>query len=308
MHALIVQEVGTLTDPRLAPYANLTDAALRRTEFEGRNAAFICESELVVRSLLASDWPVHSLLLTHAMLPRLEAAIASARAARAARGQPNDFPVLLANQSLLESITGFGFHRGVLAAGLRRPVPLLEALLEQSRTLVILEGLSNHDNVGAIFRNVAGLCGGSAGVILGPGCCDPLYRKSVRVSVGHVLHVAWTTLDERTFLSSVSSLRGAGFLVIALSPRPDAIGIADLRDQLGDQLRNNGGNQGSNHDGNQSRLRVALLLGAEGPGLSQSVMSMADQLVRIPMCEGVDSLNVATAGAIALSWLANRDH
>ena len=294
------EPVASPADPRLAPYANLKDSQLRRAEFEGRTPAFICESELVVRALLESDWPVHSVLCDPATLPRLEPAILAARAARAGRDDA-DFPVFTAGDDTLHAITGFAFHRGVLAAGLRRTPLALDALLDRARVLLVLEGLSNHDNVGAIFRNAAALAGDAAGVILDPHCCDPLYRKAVRVSVGHVLRVPWSIVQPITptplavgeppanpLLDTLAHLRARGVRTIALSPRADATPIADLRDQLRAQ----------------SKTPVALLLGAEGPGLTAAAMDHADVLCKIPMAKGVDSLNVATTAAIALSWLA----
>jgi len=292
------EPVASPADPRIAPYANLKDSQLRRAEFEGRTSAFICESELVVRALLDSDWPVHSVLCDPAMLLRLEPAILAARAARANRDDAN-FPVFTAGDDTLHAITGFAFHRGVLAAGLRRSPLTIDALLDRARVLLVLEGLSNHDNVGAIFRNAAALAGEAAGVILDPHCCDPLYRKAVRVSVGHVLRVPWSIVQPITsqtvavgepppspLLPTLTHLRARGVRTIALSPRADATPIADLRDQL-----------------RKSPQRpLALLLGAEGPGLAADTMRHADILCKIPMAKGVDSLNVATTAAIALSW------
>jgi tRNA G18 (ribose-2'-O)-methylase SpoU len=246
------------------------------------------------------------------MLPRLEPVIASARHARVDRDDAL-FPVFTADDDALHAITGFAFHRGVLAAGQRRPPLALDALLDnllrdhqsspaKPRVLLVLENLSNHDNVGAIFRNAAALAGDRAAVILTPDCCDPLYRKSVRVSVGHVLRVPWTVLRASEavggshathpapshLLAALSRLRERGILTIALSPRADSTPIAVLRDHL--RAR--------------SPRAIALLLGAEGPGLSDAAMRHADILCRIPMTPGVNSLNVATTAAVAMSWLA----
>ncbi len=278
--------ITNLSDPRLAPYANLKDAALRRTEWDGSHNLFICESELVVRALLASKYEIASILCTPAAHEHLADAIKAARS-----GGPNApakrFDTLVANESLLHTVTGFNFHRGVLAAGLRGSQPSLALALKTATSILMLEGISNHDNIGALFRNAAGLGGERPLIVVGPQCCDPLYRKAIRVSIGHVLHVDWIKVEswqQREMQNDVlAAVRAAGFRIVALSPRADAVALQDAAAK--------------------NDARPALLLGAEGPGLAEDTMNSADVMVRIPMRAGVDSLNVATSAAVALSWL-----
>lgn len=257
-------------DPRAAIYANLKDAQLRSREFLGEHALFIAESELVVRSLLASRYPVHSVLCTPEALESLSPALPGSPA----------FPVFTVSRELMHAIVGFPFHRGVLAAGHRLAEPSLAEVLAAATSLTILEGVNNHDNVGGIFRNVAALGGDRPAIVLGPGCCDPLYRKAIRVSIGHVLHVPFTKIADADWLASLDRIRDAGFSIAALTPA----GATDI------QLI-------------QPPAKPALLLGAEGPGLTEQAMNHATLRVRIPMRPDVDSLNVMVAGAVAMSHL-----
>jgi tRNA G18 (ribose-2'-O)-methylase SpoU len=257
-------------DPRAAVYANLKDAQLRSREYLGEHSLFIAESELVVRSLLASRYPVHSVLCTEQSLETLAAGLPA---------NPS-FPVFTVSRELMHAIVGFPFHRGVLAAGHRLPEPSLADVLASATSLTILEGVNNHDNVGGIFRNVAALGGERPALVLGPGCCDPLYRKAIRVSIGHVLHVPFTKVDEPAWPGALGTIREAGFTIAALTPS----GATDL------QLI-------------QPPAKPALLLGAEGPGLTEQAMSHATLRVRIPMRPDMDSLNVMVAGAVAMSHL-----
>lgn len=275
--------VTTFSDPRLAPYANLKDAELRRAEWEGSNNLFMCESELVVRALLASKYHVASVLCTQGAYAHIADAIDSALAGTGDM-QGKRFDVLVASETLLHEVTGFHFHRGVLAAGVRGSRPTLSDSLKAATSVLMLEGISNHDNIGAIFRNAAALGGDRPLIIVGPRCCDPLYRKAIRVSIGHVLHVEW--IKAQTWQGVFEAVRAAGFRMVALSPCADAQTVQDAA---------------SGADA-ASRTKTALLLGAEGPGLTDETMNNADVLVRIPMRQGVDSLNVATTAAVALSW------
>lgn len=271
------------SDPRLAPYANLKDAELRRTEWEGAHSLFLCESELVVRALLASRYEIASVLCTPSAYEQLAGAIESARAGDG--GLPaKRFETLIASDELLHSITGFNFHRGVMAAGVRGTPPTLSEVLKHATSVLLLEGIANHDNIGALFRNAAGLGGERPVIVVGPQCCDPLYRKAIRVSIGHVLHVDW--IKVQAWHGVFEAVRAAGFEVLALSPRADAIAIRNASNRT---------------------KKPALLLGAEGPGLTDATMSAADVLVRIPMRQGVDSLNVATSAAVALSWFVRQE-
>jgi tRNA G18 (ribose-2'-O)-methylase SpoU len=176
----------------------------------------------------------------------------------------------------MAQVVGFHLNRGVLATADRAPVPSAPELIARSHHLAVLEGVNDHENLGALFRNAAAL--GVDAVLLGPGCADPLYRRSVRVSMGHVLRVPFAPL--RPWVAGIEVLRAAGFRVAALSPTLDALPLAQA---------------GLGAD------RVAWLLGAEGPGLSAEALAAADLVVRIPMAPGVDSLNIATAAAIAFA-------
>lgn len=252
-------------DPRIEPYR-----ALRERDLVGREGLFVAEGETVVRLLLAGSRhrPV-SLLLADKRIAKLSDAIADL---------PDDVPVHHAAQPVLDAIAGYHLHRGVLALGRRAPEPSAEALLVAlaARALVVgLIGLSNHDNVGGVFRNAAAF--GADAVLLDPTCCDPLYRKAVRVSAGGALRVPFARLaaDE----SGTAVLRRHGFEVLALSPA----GGTPLH-----RLRRS--------------ERTAVLFGAEGPGLPPGVLADA-RTVRIDMAQGFDSLNVATTSGIVLHAL-----
>ena len=196
-----------------------------------------------------------------------------------------DATLYIAARPVLDAVVGFAFHRGVLALARRAPQPTLAELLGRESAgpgavpgLVVAERVSSYDNLGSMVRSMSALAPPGTGLLLSPGCCDPLYRKTLRVSMGHALHVPCVTMLE--YPGDLARLRGAGFVTVALTPDPCAQDIASLSIPSG--------------------LRVALLLGAEGPGLDQDTMDRADHRVRIPMRGGVDSLNVAVAAAIAM--------
>jgi tRNA G18 (ribose-2'-O)-methylase SpoU len=254
----------------LAAYSNLTDAQLRARDFSGDRGVFIAEGELVVRKLIGSRFPVRSLLVTQPGLERISDAL---------ERLPEQTPVYIAPVDLVQQIVGFPFHRGVLACGERAPDPSLESVLAGARAVVILEDLANHDNVGGVFRNVGALVGEGAAVLLSPGCCDPLYRKSLRVSIGQALVVPFARITD--WPGGLGAVRRAGFTVLAFSPAGSR-SLEDLR---------------------AGCPKPALLLGAEGPGLTGAAMALADATVRIPMARGADSLNVSVALAVALSHL-----
>lgn len=260
--------VDDLSDPRLADYADLRDAEKRPDRAAGARGQFIAEGELVVRLLLRSPYRVRSVLLAtrrrDALAPVLQPL-------------PPGVPVYLLPQEAMNRLVGFNIHRGVLAAVERGAGPDLPSILAGARSLLILENLANHDNVGGIFRNAAALAEGAA-VLLNPGCCDPLYRKAVRVSLGHVLMTPFARAEP--WPEVLERVRAAGFTLVALTPAPDARPIDAVQ-----------------------VARPALLLGAEGPGLTAGALAAADLRVRIPLAPGVDSLNVAVAAAIALHRL-----
>lgn len=240
-------------DPRVADYVGLTDADLRRRE----DPVFIVEGVIAIDRLLDSAYEIRSLLVTPKHAERFATTA----------------PVYVASPDVMNAVAGFDIHRGALAAATRPPVPTLEALLRTATTAAVLEGLNDHENMGALFRNAAAFAVDA--VVLSPDCCDPLYRRSVRVSMGHVLHVPFTRLDD--WAGALDRIRGVGLTVLALTPDGEADDISRI----------------------DWPERAALCLGAEGPGLSPAILDAADQRVRIPIAPGVDSLNVATAAAIA---------
>ncbi|OLL81457.1 putative rRNA methylase [Pseudonocardia sp. Ae168_Ps1] len=250
-------------DPRIDDYRDLTTAD-RRPDRPGGRGLVIAEGVVVVRRLLDSPYPVRSLL----GVPRRLAELADDL-------HGTDVPAFSTDADTMAQAVGFHLNRGVLAVADRAPAPDPAELLAGARTVAVCEGVGDHENLGSLFRNAAAL--GVDGILLGPGCSDPLYRRSVRVSMGHVLRVPFTRLDGE-WPASLDVLREAGFTVAALTPDAGAEPLATA------------GLAGG---------RVAWLLGAEGPGLTDEALTAADRRVRIPMATGVDSLNVATAAAVA---------
>jgi tRNA G18 (ribose-2'-O)-methylase SpoU len=249
-------------DPRLADYRALTDLELR-VRFEPPNGLFIAEGELVLRRALRAGYQPRSILVDERRVSPL--------ADLDLRGAP----VYLASQPVLRELTGFQVHRGVLASFHRRPLLQPEQVLAAARRVVVLEEINNHTNLGAIFRSAAGL--GIDAVLLSPTCADPLYRRSVRVSMGEVFAIPYARLAP--WPAALAQLRSAGFGLLALTPAADAVPIHQLD---------------ADH-----RRRPALLLGAEGAGLTAGALAASDLRVTIPMARGVDSLNVAAAAAVA---------
>jgi tRNA G18 (ribose-2'-O)-methylase SpoU len=196
-------------------------------------------------------------------------------------------PLIVRPQDEVAAVAGFAFHRGVLASADRLPLAPVADVLTGARRVAVLEGLGDHENVGALFRNAAAF--GVDAVLADPRTADPLYRRSIRVSLGHVLRVPWTRIAGGR--DGLAALHAAGFTTVALSPAPDAEPINELAAELAAAERDR-------------PTFVALLLGAEGPGLTDEALRHADRRVRIPIADGVDSLNVATAAAIAFHRLA----
>jgi tRNA G18 (ribose-2'-O)-methylase SpoU len=229
---------------------------------------FVVEGARAVRQLVGSRWTVRSVLLASNRVEALADVIGTAGQLRA--------PVYVAPADVLHGIAGFPVHRGVLALGARQADPDLSELLPTVDSALVVEAVNDHENLGALFRNAAAF--GVGTVLLDPTSCDPLYRRAIRVSVGHVLRVPFTRI--RPWPGQLEAVRRAGLTVVALSPDA-ATGIDELP-----RLR-----------------RVALMVGAEGSGLTSDAIAVADVAARIPMASGVDSLNVATAAAIALHRL-----
>lgn len=259
----IITGITDAADPRLDDYRDLTTAD-RRPDRPGGRGLVIAEGVVVVRRLIGSPYPVRSLLGVSRRLDELADDLA-----------PLDVPAYRADPDVMAAAVGFHLNRGVLAVA-DRPEPADPvALARGARVVAVLEGVGDHENLGALFRNAAAF--GLDGVLLGPRCSDPLYRRSVRVSMGHVLRVRFATLAGG-WPASLDVLRVAGLRVAALTPATDAVPLDSAELDSGP---------------------VAVLLGAEGPGLSPAALAAADVRVRIPMASGVDSLNVATAAAVA---------
>lgn len=270
--------IRDVEDPRLADYRHLNDAAARtaagRDDASGAGCAIV-EGVVALEVVLRAGIPLRSLLLTRAraesMAPLLER--------RAA-----DVPLFVADRDVLAEVVGFDLHRGVLASAERRPPPPADEVLGSCSRVVVTEGLNDHENLGALFRNAAALH--IDAVLLDDRTADPLYRRCIRVSSG------WAAVLPHARLGPLPGgydrLRSHGFRVVALTPSPDALAAdrAAAAGWLDD--------------------RVALVVGAEGPGLAPASISGADAAVRIPMAPGVDSLNVATSLAVVAAFAAAR--
>jgi tRNA G18 (ribose-2'-O)-methylase SpoU len=260
-------EVTEPSDPRLHDYSGLTDVELRKVR-EPAEGLFLAEGEKVIRRALDAGFPMRSMLLSPrwaaAMRPLVELLLADTDAA-----------VYVGDEALLEAVTGFHVHRGALASMGRTPLPEAGELLARAKRVVVLEDIVNHTNLGAIFRSAAAL--GMDAAVLTPSCADPLYRRSVRVSMGTVFALPYARLA--SWPGGLTTLAEHGFRTIALTPGPEAVDLPELSFGPAD--------------------KVALLLGTEGEGLSEKALAAADLRVRIPMAAGVDSLNVAAAAAVA---------
>lgn len=265
-----IVEITDFQDPRLDAYARLTEAQLRN-RLEPRLGIFIAESPKVIdRALDAGCQPV-SLLMERKHLTGQGAAIIA---------RCGDVPVYTADDDLLAGLTGYPLTRGVLCAMRRPDLPSVEALCENARRVAVLENIVDHTNVGAIFRSAAAL--GMDGVLVTPGCCDPLYRRSARVSMGTVFQVPWTRIGERFDQwpqPGLARLKALGFKAVAMALRNDTVDIGDPA------LRR--------------EERLVIILGTEGDGLAARTIAQCDYTVKIPMADGVDSLNVAAASAVA---------
>jgi tRNA G18 (ribose-2'-O)-methylase SpoU len=257
-------EVADLDDDRLADFRDLTRAD-RRPDRPGGRGLVLAEGVVVVRRLLASPYPVRAILGVRRKVEELAAELSDV-----------DASVYVASAELMAQVVGFHLNRGVLASADRATPVDVAHLVSTAHTLAVLEGINDHENLGALFRNAAAL--GVDGVLLGARCADPLYRRSVRVSMGHVLGVPFAAVAR--WPDDLGIVRRNGFRLVALTPGEGSVPLAQASARL-------------------AGARVALMLGAEGPGLSEQALAAADELVGIPMASGVDSLNVATAAAIA---------
>jgi tRNA G18 (ribose-2'-O)-methylase SpoU len=262
----MVETVVDPQDPRVRAYVGLTDLALR-TRSEPELGLYVAESEKVIRRALAAGHEPMSYLMAPRWLTDLADLVSDA--------ERRGVPVYVGEPEVLEALTGYHLHRGAIAAMHRPPLPGLAQVLEGARRVAVLEDIVDHTNVGAAFRSAAAL--GLDAVLVTPRCADPLYRRSIRVSMGTVFQVPWTRVEP--WPSGLATLQDNGFLVAALTLADDAVALEDLAASRPE--------------------RLALVLGTEGDGLTRRAAEAADVRVRIPMAGGVDSLNVAAAAAVA---------
>lgn len=273
---MTVTRITDPADPRLADYVGLTDVALR-SRSEPERGLFIAESTSVIERALEAGVRPRSFLMEDRWWEPLQPLLRDAGA-----GESGPVPVYLADREVLEDITGFHVHRGALSSMHRPTLREVEDLVPAAGRclVVVLEDIVDHTNVGAIFRSVAAL--GADAVLVTPRCADPLYRRSVRVSMGTVFQVPWTRIP--AWPHGADRLRELGFTVAALALTLDAVDL----------------------DAVNLPERTALVLGTEGDGISAGGLAATDLHVRIPMAGGVDSLNVAAAAAVAMWELRRR--
>lgn len=253
-----VIRITTLDDPRLADYSHQTDVALKKTG----GGIYLAESALVLERAIRAGHTPRSVLALGAAVEEAAALVGPG------------VPVFSGPGDLLEQLTGYVLHRGLIGSMNRPPLPPAESLLAAARRVVILENVADPTNVGAIFRSVGAI--GADAVLVTPRCSDPFYRRAIRVSMGTVLQVPWTRVGD--WLSIRTLLSASGFQIAALALTDEAISLRDF----------------------VPTERLAIVLGAEGEGLTPEALAAADSVVRIPMRHGIDSLNVAAAGAVAM--------
>ena len=262
-----VIRIEQVDDPRLDDYRRVTDAELLR-----RRNRFVAEGRLVVGRLLEAGHRVESMLLNDASLRALEPLISQL---------PSDVPIYNCQTAEFAAITGFNLHRGCLALA-ERPQPRdVRDVVRDADRMLVLEAVTDANNVGSAFRNAAAF---GANVILSETCCDPLYRKAIRTSMGAVLRTPYARINN--WPDELTTLKTEGFTIVALTLRADAIELAS-------------------HPRGIARQKLAIVVGSEGPGLSAAAESIADVCVRIPIRASVDSLNLATAIGIALYYFTN---
>ena len=261
-------ELTDLADPALRDYVGLTDVALR-TRAEPEMGLFIAESEKVIRRALAGGYRPRSYLMGRRWLTDLADLVTTA--------ETEGVPVYTGDAAAIEELAGFHLHRGALASMERLPLRPVAEVLADARRVFVLEDIVDHTNVGAVFRSAAAL--GVDAVLVTPRCADPLYRRAIRVSMGTVFQVPWTRIDP--WPGGLAALRDLGFTTVALALTADSVGLDALA--------------------LDPPQRLALVLGTEGDGLTARTLAAVDRTVRIPMRGGVDSLNVAAAGAVA-AW------
>jgi tRNA G18 (ribose-2'-O)-methylase SpoU len=265
----VFERITSINDPRVADYRGVSEPHLLKTR-----QLFIAEGRSIVARLIEEgDWAIRSVLVNESARRDLEPTLAAAA---------DRVPVFVCAAADFLGITGHDIHRGCLALVERPPSRLLSAAMVSSRLAVVLEGVGNADNIGGVFRNAAAF--GADLVVLSPGCCSPLYRKAIRTSMGATLRVPFVHLDD-DWPDALMVMRTAGFVLAALTPREPAEPVDEFARR-------------------PMPPRLALIVGAEGPGLTPSIESSADHRLRIPIAPGVDSLNLAVATGIALEQVA----
>ncbi|WP_244928248.1 RNA methyltransferase [Nocardioides sp. W7] len=255
-------EIDDPADPRLADYRDLRDVELRKN-LETEHGLFLAEGAKVVRRAVEGGFAPRSFLMAPRWLDGLAEVLAT-----------TDAPCYVLSEALAEEVTGFHVHRGALASLARRPLPPVQEVLAGARSVLVLEEIVDHTNVGAIFRSGAAL--GFDAVLLAPRCADPLYRRAIKVAMGAIFTMPWTRLPD--WYDALPDLSAAGFTTVALTLADDAVAVDEAVAGLD---------------------KVALVLGSEGHGLSPRWEQAADRRAVIPMREGIDSLNVAAASAVA---------
>ena len=259
-----VLDVQDPDDPRLDDFRDLNSVD-RRPDLPTGKGLVIAEGVLVVQRMLASRFTPFALLGTDRRLIELTDDLAGAEA-----------PYYRVSADVMARVVGFHLNRGVLAAARRVPEPSVAEVVDGARTVAVLEGVNDHENLGSIFRNAAGLSVDA--VVFGSGCADPLYRRAVRVSMGHALLVPYARATDWPL--DLVKLKQSGFRLLAMTPNRDASPLPEAMAAVRDE-------------------RVAVLVGAEGPGLTPAALRRSDVRVHIPMSRGTDSLNVGTAAALA---------
>ena len=262
-------DIDDPADPRLADFRDLRDVELRK-HLEAENGLFLAEGEKVVRRAVEAGYPPRSFLMAPRWLDALSDVIAR-----------SDAPCFVMPEALVEEVTGFHVHRGALASLQRLPLPSVESVLDGARSVLVLEDIVDHTNVGAILRSGAAM--GFDAVLLAPRCADPLYRRAVKVAMGAVFSMPWTRLPD--WRDALPDLADRGFTTVALTLADDAVPVEEAVAGVD---------------------RLALVLGGEGHGLSARWEESADRRAIIPMAAGIDSLNVAAASAVACYVAARR--
>ncbi len=256
----------SLDDPRLHAYRSLTDIALRSAR-EPESGMYIAESAKVIsRAVQAGHTPI-SVLMEHSWQERIHTLLGPAI-------MDSDIDIFIGDHELLEELTGFHVHRGALAAMQRPPLRTVSEITAQAQRIAVLENIVDHTNLGAIFRSAAGL--GVDAILVTPQCADPLYRRSIRVSMGAVFSMPWTRIPYWPI--ALSEFQSQGFHTVALSPGTDSQSLEDFASE--------------HHE------KVAFVFGSEGDGLTPESLSACQSVVHIPMSHDISSLNVAAASAV----------